>query len=136
LHLCIVGDEGKSLVVNQVNQIKISNMSNLRNSVRLVGHLGNEPEVKVTANNKKLAKVSIATNSSYKNDKGEKVEETQWHNLVMWDKNAVLAEKYLRKGSEISIEGRLSSRSYTDNAGVKKFFTEIIVNEVLMLNKK
>jgi single-strand DNA-binding protein len=111
-------------------------MSNLRNSVRLVGHLGNEPEIKTTANNKKLAKVSIATNSAYKNDKGEKIEETQWHNLVMWDKNAVLAEKYLRKGSEIGIEGKLSSRSYTDSTGAKKYITEIIVNEVLLLNKK
>lgn len=111
-------------------------MNNLRNSVRLVGHLGNEPEVKLTANNKKLAKVSIATNSSYKNDKGDKVEETQWHNLVMWDKNAVFAEKYLRKGSEISIEGKLSSRSYTDSTGVKKYITEIVVNEILLLNKK
>ncbi len=111
-------------------------MSNLRNSVRLVGHLGNEPEVKTTATNKKLAKVSIATNSSFKNEKGEKIEETQWHNLVMWDRNAALAEKYLKKGSEISIEGRLSSRSYTDAAGVKKYFTEIIVNEILLMDKK
>lgn len=111
-------------------------MSNLRNSVRLVGHLGNEPEVKTTTNNKKLAKVSIATNSSYRNEKGEKIEETQWHNLVMWDKNADLTEKFLHKGSEISIEGRLSTRSYTDNTGVKKYFTEIIVNEILLLNKK
>ncbi|MBC7912508.1 MAG: single-stranded DNA-binding protein [Pyrinomonadaceae bacterium] len=111
-------------------------MSNLRNSVRLVGNLGNEPEIKTTATNKKLARVTIATNSSYKNDKGEKIEETQWHNLVMWDKTAILAEKYLRKGSEIGIEGKLSSRSYTDNAGVKKYITEIIVNEILLLNKK
>lgn len=111
-------------------------MSNLRNSVRLVGHLGSEPEIKTTVNNKKLAKVSIATNSSYKNEKGDKVEETQWHYLVMWDKNAVFAEKYLRKGSELSIEGKLSSRSYTDSSGVKKYVTEIIVNEILLLNKK
>ena len=111
-------------------------MSNLRNSVRLVGHLGNEPEVKTTVTNKKLAKVSIATNSSYKNEKGEKIEETQWHNLIMWGSNASLAEKFLRKGSEISIEGKLSSRSYTDNSGVKKYITEIIVNEILLLNKK
>jgi single-strand DNA-binding protein len=111
-------------------------MSNLRNSVRLVGNLGNEPEIKTIANNKKLAKVSIATNSSFRNDKGEKIEETQWHNLVMWDKNADLTEKYLRKGSEICIEGRLSTRSYTDQTGVKKYFTEIIVNEILLLNKK
>ncbi len=111
-------------------------MSNLRNSVRLVGNLGNEPEIKTIANNKKLAKVSIATNSSFRNDKGEKIEETQWHHLVMWDKNAELTEKYLRKGSEICIEGRLSTRSYTDQTGVKKYFTEIIVNEILLLNKK
>jgi len=111
-------------------------MSNLRNSVRLVGNLGNEPEVKTIANNKKLAKVSIATNSSYKNEKGEKVEETQWHNLVMWGSNATLAEKYLHKGVEICVEGKLSSRSYMDSAGVKKYITEIIVNEVLLLNKK
>ena len=111
-------------------------MSVLRNSVRLVGNLGNEPEIKTISNNKKLAKVSIATNSSFRNDKGEKIEETQWHNLVMWDKNADLTEKYLRKGSEICIEGRLSTRSYTDQTGVKKYFTEIIVNEILLLNKK
>jgi single-strand DNA-binding protein len=111
-------------------------MSNLRNSVRLVGHLGNDPEVKTTSNNKKMAKVSIATNSAYRNDKGEKIEETQWHNLIMWGKDATLAESYLHKGSEISIEGRLSTRSYTDNSGTKKFITEIIVNEILLLNKR
>ena len=111
-------------------------MSNLRNSVRLVGNLGNEPEIKTISNNKKLDKVSIATNSSFRNDNGEKIVETQWHNLVMWDKNADLTEKYLRKGSEICIEGRLSTRSYTDQTGVKKYFTEIIVNEILLLNKK
>lgn len=111
-------------------------MSNLRNSVRLVGNLGNEPEVKTIGTNKKVAKVSIATNSAYKNDKGEKVEETQWHNLVMWGANASLAENYLHKGAEICVEGRLSSRNYTDSEGVKRYITEIIVNEVLLLNKK
>lgn len=111
-------------------------MSNLRNSVRLVGFLGNDPEVKVVANNKKVARVSIATNDFYKNDKGEKVEETHWHNLVMWEKNAALAESYLHKGSEISIEGRLNSRVYTDKAGVKKYFTEVVVNEVMFMGPK
>lgn len=111
-------------------------MSNLRNSVRLVGFLGSDPEVKVVANNKKVANVSIAIHDSYKNDKGEKVEDTQWHNLVMWDKNASLAESYLHKGSEVSIEGRLSSRVYTDKAGVKKYFTEVIVNEVMFMGGK
>ncbi len=111
-------------------------MSNLRNSVRLVGFLGNDPEVKTINEKKKVARVSIATNESYKNDKGEKVEETQWHNLVMWDRNAKLAEEYLHKGSEITIEGKLASRSYTDKDGVKRYITEIIVNEVLLMGKK
>ena len=110
-------------------------MSNLRNSVRLVGFLGNDPEVKMVAN-KKMARVSIATNESYKNEKGEKVEETQCHALVMWDKTAVLAENYLHKGSEISVEGKLKSGSYTDKAGVKKYFTEIIVNEIMFMGAK
>lgn len=111
-------------------------MSNLRNSVRLVGFLGNDPEVKTINDKKKVARLSIATNDSYKNDKGEKIEETQWHNLVMWDKNAMLAENYLHKGSEITIEGKLTSRSYTDKDGIKKYVTEIIVNEVLLMGKK
>lgn len=111
-------------------------MSNLRNSVRLVGFLGNDPEVKSINDKKKIARLSIATNDSYKNDKGEKIEETQWHNLVMWDKNATLAENYLHKGSEITIEGKLTSRSYTDKDGIKKYVTEIIVNEVLFMGKK
>ena len=110
-------------------------MSNLRNSVRLVGFLGSDPEVKVIAN-KKMARVSIATNEYHKNEKGEKIEETQWHDLVMWDKTAILAENFLHKGSEISIEGKLKSGSYTDKAGVKKYFTEIVVNEVMFMGTK
>jgi single-strand DNA-binding protein len=111
-------------------------MSNLRNSVRLVGFLGGDPEVKTVGNNKKLVKMSIATNDSYKNDKGEKVEETQWHNLVLWDKTAGIAEKYLHKGSEISVEGRLTTHSYTDKEGIKRYATEIVVSDFLMLGKK
>ncbi len=111
-------------------------MSNLRNSVRLTGFLGGDPEIKVIGDKKKVARVSIATSDSYKNDKGEKVEETQWHNLVMWDKIAGIAESYLHKGSEVSIEGKLSTRSYTDKEGVKKYITEVLVSEVLMLGKK
>lgn len=111
-------------------------MSILKNSVRLIGHLGNNPEVKVVGTNKKVCRFSVATNSSYKNDNGEKVEETQWHNLVLWNKNATIAEKYLQKGSEVSIEGKLSSRSYADKTGVKRYITEIVVNELLLLSKR
>ena len=111
-------------------------MSNLRNSVRLVGYLGTEPEVKTVGSNKKLVKVAIATNNSYKNDKGEKVEETQWHNLVMWDRTAGIAERFLHKGSEVTVEGKLTSRNYTDKDGVKRYVTEIVVNEILLMGKK
>ncbi len=111
-------------------------MSNLRNSVRLIGFLGNAPEVKELSKTKKLAKLSLATNETYKNEKGEKVEETQWHNLVLWDKQADIALKYLNKGSEIAVEGKLVTKNYTDKEGVKRFYTEIVVNEFVMLGKK
>ena len=111
-------------------------MSNLRNSVRLTGHLGADPEIKILGESKKLAKVSIATSDSYKNDKGEKIEETQWHNLILWDGLATIAENYLHKGSEVCVEGKLSTRSYTDKEGAKRYITEILVSEVLMLGKK
>jgi single-strand DNA-binding protein len=82
-------------------------MSSFRNSVHLVGFLGSKPEVKTTSTNKKVARVSIAIHESHKNDKGEKVEETQWHQLVMWEALATFAEKNLDKGSEVSLEGKL-----------------------------
>ena len=111
-------------------------MSNLRNKVQLIGHLGNDPEIINLESGKKIAKFSIATNESYKNEKGEKVEDTQWHNVVAWNKTAEIAEKYLKKGKEIVIEGKLSSRSYEDKDGIKRYVTEIVVQEMLMLGSK
>ena len=111
-------------------------MNNLRNSVRLIGNLGMNPEVKEIGNDKKLAKFSLATREVYKNEDGEKVSETQWHNLVAWGNQAKLAEKYLKKGNEIAIEGKLTSRNYTDKDGVKRYVTEIVVNEILMIGSK
>ncbi len=104
----------------------------LKNKVQLIGNLGNAPEVKTTESGKKLARFSVATNESYRNAKGEKVTETTWHNLVAWGKVAEIAEKYLNKGSEIAIEGKLINRSYTDKDGNKKYITEVQVNEILM----
>ncbi|KHJ39484.1 MULTISPECIES: single-stranded DNA-binding protein [Pedobacter] len=112
-------------------------MSTLKNNVTLIGFLGADPEVKELAKTKKkLARVRIATNETYKNDKGEKVEETQWHQLVFWDKQAGIAEKYLKKGSEVAISGKLVNNSYTDKEGIKRYSTEIVVSEILMLDKK
>ena len=108
----------------------------LKNKVQLIGNLGNAPEVKTTESGKKLARFSVATNESYRNAKGEKVTETTWHSLVAWGKVADIAEKYLQKGSEIAIEGKLINRSYTDKDGNKKYITEVQVNELLMLGSK
>ncbi len=110
-------------------------MSTLKNKVQLIGHVGNDPEIKTFDGGKKLAKLSIATNESYKNDKGEKVEETQWHNLIAWGKTAETIEKYVVKGKEIAIEGKLTHRSYEDKNGEKRYVTEVVIDELLMLGK-
>ena len=105
----------------------------LKNKVQLIGNLGNAPEVKTFESGKKVANFRMATTEIYRNAKGEKVKETQWHNLVMWGKLADIAEKYLTVGKEVAVEGKLVNRQYTDKDGNKKFFTEIQVNELLML---
>ena len=115
---------------------KQNTMNALRNKVQLIGNLGMDPEVKSLDGGKKLAKMSIATNENYKNAKGEKVTETQWHNLIAWGKTAEIIEKFLKKGSEIAIEGKLINRNYTDKEGIKRYVTEIEVSEVLMLDAK
>ena len=111
-------------------------MNALRNKVQLIGNLGMDPEVKSLDGGKKLAKMSIATNENYKNAKGEKVTETQWHNLIAWGKTAEIVEKFLKKGSEVAVEGKLINRNYTDKEGIKRYVTEIEVSEVLMLDSK
>lgn len=109
-------------------------MKSLRNSVQLIGRLGKDPEVK-DFNDRKKATFSIATTDSYKNLKGEKVEDTQWHNVVIWGKLAEVVEKYLKKGHEVAVEGKLIHRVYETN-GEKRFITEINVNDLVMLGGK
>jgi len=108
----------------------------LKNKVQLIGNLGNAPEVKTLESGKKMARFSVATNEIYRNANGEKVTETQWHNLIAWGKVAEIVEKYLIKGKEVAIEGKLINRSYNDKEGNKKYITEIQVNELLMLGVK
>jgi len=108
-------------------------MNNLRNRVNLIGNLGTDPEVKKLESGKMLAKFPLATSETYKNSEGQKVSETQWHNLVAWGSTATFIEKYLRKGNEIAVEGKLTHRSYEDKEGTKKYITEVLVNEVLIL---
>ncbi len=110
-------------------------MSTLKNKVQLIGHVGNDPEIKTFDGGKKLAKLNVATNESYKNDKGEKVEETQWHSLIAWGKTADIIEKYVVKGKEIAIEGKLTHRSYEDKNGEKRYATEVVIDELMLLGK-
>ena len=108
----------------------------LKNKVQLIGNLGNNPEVKTLESGKKMARFSVATSESYRNANGEKITDTQWHTLIAWGKVAELAEKFLHKGSEVAIEGKLINRSYNDKEGNKKYVTEVQVNELLMLGEK
>ncbi len=111
-------------------------MNALRNKVQLIGNLGNDPEIINLESGKTLAKFSIATNESYKNAQGEKVTDTQWHNVVAWGKTAGIVEKYLTKGKEVAIEGKLTSRSYETKEGEKRYTTEVVCHELLMLGGK
>ncbi|CAL2078214.1 single-stranded DNA-binding protein [Tenacibaculum sp. 190524A05c] len=111
-------------------------MNALKNRVQLIGNLGNKPELIILESGKKLTKFSVATNETYKNAKGEKVTETQWHNIIAWNKTAEIIESYLDKGSEVMIEGKLTSRSYENENGEKRYITEVVCNEILMLGNK
>lgn len=111
-------------------------MNTLNNKVQLIGRLGGTPEIKTTSAGKKMARLSLATNTLYRNAKGEKIKETQWHNLVAWGRIAEIAEEYLDKGNEVAVEGKLVNRSYEDQAGLKRSITEVIVNEFLMLGSR
>lgn len=111
-------------------------MNTLKNSVRLTGFLGNDPEVKTFSNDRTLARVSIATNERYRNGQGEWVTDTQWHSLVFWGKQALFAQKSLSKGSEIAVEGKLVNRQYVDKDGVTRYVTEVNVNEIVQFNRK
>ena len=110
-------------------------MKSVRNSVQLIGRLGKDPEVKTFGKSQK-ASFSIATTDSYKNDKGEKVEDTQWHNVIVWGKLADIAGKCLKKGAEVAVEGKLVHRVYETDKGEKRYITEINVNDFAMLGGK
>jgi len=110
-------------------------MYGIKNKVQLIGNLGADPEIKTTQNGKKMARFSIATSESYRNKEGEKITDTQWHNVVAWGKVAEIAENYLVKGKQCAVEGRLMHNSY-EKDGVKKYYTEVHINELLLLGSK
>lgn len=111
-------------------------MTTLRNNVQLIGRLGKDPEVRTFDSGKKMASFSIATSETYKNQKGEKVQDTQWHNLVIWGKLADIAGQYLKKGSEVAVSGELVHRNYETAGGEKKNITEINVSDMVMFSSK
>ena len=107
----------------------------MKNRVQLIGHVGQEPEIKTLEAGKKLANLSIATNEVYYKDNGDKVEKTEWHRVIAWGKTAEIIEKYVTKGKELAIDGKLTYKSYDDKDGIKRYITEIVANEVLLLGK-
>lgn len=108
-------------------------MNALRNKVQLIGHVGNEPEIKILEGGKRVAKFTIATNEVYYNENKEKITDTQWHNVVAWGKVAEIIENFVNKGKEIGVEGKLTHRSYDDKEGNKRYYTEVVANELLLL---
>ena len=110
-------------------------MNALRNKVQLIGRLGQEPEVLTFDDGGKIAKFSMATDDSYKDKQGQKVERTQWHNVIVRGGLVNIVENYVSKGQEIAIEGKLTSRSWDDKDGNKRYVTEVMVNELLLLGK-
>ncbi|MFC2079940.1 single-stranded DNA-binding protein [Bacteroidota bacterium] len=106
------------------------------NKVILVGNVGKDPETRYLDENTPVCKFSLATSEVYRNKNGEKVEQTEWHNIVLWRGLAQVAEKYVKKGSQLYIEGRIRNRSYDDKDGVKRYITEIVGDNMQMLGKK
>lgn len=111
-------------------------MNALRNKVQLIGRLGQEPEIVTFTDGNKMAKFSLATDDSYKDKEGQKVERAYWHNIVVKGGLVSVVESYVKKGQEIAIEGKLTNRMWETDAGEKRYITEVIVNELLMLGNK
>jgi single-strand DNA-binding protein len=108
----------------------------IRNKVQLIGNLGNDPQITKLENGNSLAKFSVATNESYLNKAGDRIENTQWHNIIAWGKTAEIVEKILKKGNEVVVDGKLINRSYEDDKGVTRYITEIQASELLKISAK
>lgn len=107
----------------------------IRNKVQLVGHVGQNPEIKTFGDSGKLARLSVATNESYKNKNGEWIENTSWHSLIAWRNTANRIEKQIQKGSHVLIDGKLVNRTYTDKDNVKRYITEVEIQNFVVLDK-
>lgn len=111
-------------------------MNTIKNSVQLIGHLGRDLEIKTFENGNKIARCTVATNDYYNNNLGEKIQDTQWHNIIAWGKLADLMATLLEKGNEVIVRGKLTHRNYEDKEGIKRYTSEIIVNEFVKLTRR
>jgi single-strand DNA-binding protein len=111
-------------------------MNTLKNKVSLIGNLGYDPEVREIAKGRKVARMSVATNDSYRNAQGERVTDTQWHTVVAWGRTADAVEKVLRKGAPVALEGRLVHRSYEAKDGTKRYVTEVVMSDFQVLTSR
>lgn len=125
-----------TLSTQKCGQLKHFIMSSFRNHVQLIGNIGSELTIPDLESGKKLVRFSLATNEYYRNGKGQKVESTDWHNIVAWGKTAEIIEKYASKGSEIGVIGKLRSRTYEGHDGNQRYVTEVVADEVLLLGNK
>ena len=117
-----------------MSNLKLETMSSsLRNRVTLIGNLGQDPQIKTLDDGRKVAHFTLATNDGFKNADGQKIEEATWHNIVAWNGIAETASKFLKKGREVALEGRIVYRTYEDKKGVVKNITEIVLNDFLFL---
>jgi single-strand DNA-binding protein len=108
-------------------------MNSLSNRATLIGNLGHDPETKTIENGQKVTHFTLATKDSYKNADGQRVSETTWHNIVAWNGLADVAGKFLKKGKEVAVEGRIVYRTYEDKKGVTKYITEIVLSDLVLL---
>jgi len=108
-------------------------MSTLRNKVQLIGNVGQAPVITNLESGKRVARLTLATNEHYKNNQGERITNTEWHTVIGWGKLADIIEGFVTKGKEIAIEGKLTSRSYEDKEGNKRYVTEVVASEILLL---
>jgi len=114
-------------------KLKLKVMNSLKNRVTLIGNLGQDPETKTTESGKKVTNFTLATDDGYKNSDGQKVSETTWHNIVAWNGLADIAGRFLKKGRQVAVEGRIVYRTYEDKKGVTKYITEIVLNDLILL---
>jgi single-strand DNA-binding protein len=112
---------------------KLKVMNSMKNRVTLIGNLGMDPEIKTTETGKKVTNFTLATNDGFKNADGQKITETTWHNCVAWNGLAETVTKFLKKGKEVAVEGRIVYRTYEDKKGITKNITEIVLNDLVLL---